>query len=68
MSEQNRLDKAVSDNFSTLNHSSQMSNTVTNKIKYYPQLFSFGPEIPWKRKEPHFYMLSTNMLILARVY
>lgn len=50
MSEQNRLDKPVSDNFSTLNHSTSMNNTVTNKIKYYPQLFSLGPEIPWKRK------------------
>ena len=50
MSEQNRLDKPVSDNFSTLNDSTPMNNTVTNKIKYYPQLFSLGPEILWKRK------------------
>ena len=45
MSEQNRPDKPVS-----VNHSTPMNNTVTNKIKYYPQLFSLGPEKPWKRK------------------
>ena len=40
ISEQIWLDKSVFNNVNRLNHSSPMSNTVTNKIKHFPQFFA----------------------------
>ena len=42
-------------NVNKLNHSSPMTNTVTNKIKHYPQLFALGPQIPLKLKWHYFF-------------
>ena len=50
ISEQNGLDKPVFNNVNRLNHSFSMNNTVTNKIKHFPQLFALGPQILLKQK------------------
>ena len=48
ISEQNSLNKFVINNVNRLNHSSLMNNTVTNKIKHFPQLFqSSGAKYPY---------------------
>ena len=41
-------------NVNILIHSSPMKNTVTNKIKDFPQLFVLGQQIRLKRKWDHF--------------
>ena len=46
ISERNCLDRPDFDNVNRLNHSSLMNNTVTNKIKHFPQLFVLGSQIP----------------------
>ena len=51
---QNCLDKPIFNNVSTLNHSSPINNTVTNKIKHFPQLFVLSPQITLKRKCHYF--------------
>ena len=48
--EQNCLDKSVFNKVCRINHSSLMNNTVTNKVKRFPQLFTRGPKIALKRK------------------
>ena len=53
ISEQNCLDKTVFNNVNRLDHSSPISNTVTSKIKYFPQLLALGPQIPLKIKWHH---------------
>ena len=52
--EQNCLDKPAFNNVSTINHSSPMNNTITNKIKHFPQSFAVGPQIAVKRKWHYF--------------
>ena len=37
-------------NVSRINHSSAMNNTVKNKIKYFPQILTVGPQITLKQK------------------
>ena len=53
-SELNCLDKPVFDNVRTFDHTSFINNTVTNKIKHFPHLFTSGPPIVLKRKWYYF--------------
>ena len=41
-------------NVSRINHSSAMNNTVKNKIKYFPQILTVGPQITLKQKWHYF--------------
>ena len=45
--EKNYLDKPVFNNVTKLNHSSLINNTVTNKIKHFPQLLNLGLKCNW---------------------
>ena len=79
LSEQNCLDKPVFNYVSRLNHLSPMNNTVTNKIKHFPQLFPLGPQtaskqswkyasVLWSIITTALYMfISIKMIIFARV-
>ena len=51
------LIKLIFNSVSRLNQSSLINNTVTNKIKHFPQLFALGKEIA-KRKWHYFFSWS----------
>ena len=55
ISEQNWLDNPVFNSINGLNYSSSMKNTVTNKTKHLPQLFSLRLQILVKQIWHHFY-------------
>ena len=54
ISEQDCTDKSVFSWVKRLNYSSPINNTITNKIKHFPQLYSLGPQISLKPKWHHF--------------
>ena len=54
ISEKNCLDNSVFDNLNRLDHSSPINNTVANKTKHLPQLFSLSQQILLKLKWHHF--------------
>ena len=54
ISEKNCLDNSVFNNVNRLDHSSLMNNTVANKTKHFPQLFSLSQQILLKLKWHHF--------------
>ena len=70
-SEQNCLDKPVFNSARRINHSFSMNNTVTNKIRHFLQLFTFGPPILLKRKWFYFLywsIISTKLEIYVYNY
>ena len=54
ISEKNCLDNSVFNNLNRLDHSSPINNTVANKTKHLPQLFSLSQQILLKLKWHHF--------------
>lgn len=49
-SEQKCFDKPAFKKISRLNHSPPIYNTVTNKVKHFPQFYGLPPQIALKQK------------------
>ena len=60
--------KSVFKNVSRLNQSSQMNNTVTNKIKRFPHLFVLGTKMAFKRKRNYQSIITTRLDIYVYKY
>ena len=66
-SEQNCLGKLAFNKVSKLNHFSPMNNTVSNKIKYFPQLFALDQQIVLKRKW-HYFLFGSVIATKPDIY